>query len=36
MDVRASLEAECDPHALFAFVDDLVAYLDRSHYKLKR
>ena len=26
MDVRASLEAECDPHALFAFVDDLVAY----------
>lgn len=26
MDVRASLEAECDPQRLFGFVDDLGAY----------
>lgn len=26
MDVRATLEAECEPHEVFAFVDDLGAY----------
>lgn len=26
MDVRATLEAECDPHEVFVFVDDLGAY----------